>query len=80
MVVVAEPTVRSLSGLRPHYRGRNGDRGSGGYRIGASGRTAIIKVSVDSGKCYSKSECLHFLATNCSKGVPQIVATFYLTL
>ena len=45
VVVVAEPSVRSLSGLRPHYRGRNGDRGSGGYRLGTSGRTAIIKVS-----------------------------------
>ena len=45
VVVVAEPAVRSLSGVRPHYRGRNGDRGSGGYRLGASGKTAIIKVS-----------------------------------
>ena len=44
MVVMAEPAVRSLSGLKPHYKGRNGDRGSGGYRLGASGKTAIIKV------------------------------------
>ena len=44
VIVLADPTVRSLAGLKPQYRGRNGDRGSGGYRLGASGRTAIIKV------------------------------------
>lgn len=45
VVVVVDPSVRSLSGLKPHYRGRNGDRGSGGYRLGATGRTAFIKVT-----------------------------------
>ena len=44
MVVVAEPAVHSLSGLKPQHRGRSGDRGSGGYRIGATGRTVLIKV------------------------------------
>ena len=44
MVVLAEPSVRSLSGLKPLYRGGNGNRGSGGYRLGAIGRPAIIKV------------------------------------
>ena len=43
VVVVAEPAVHSLSGLKPQYRGRSGDRGSGGYRIGATGRTVLIK-------------------------------------
>ena len=46
VVVIAERSVRSLSRVRPHYRGRNGDRGSGGFRLGASGRTAIIKVRI----------------------------------
>lgn len=45
MIVVTDPSVRSLSGLKPHYRGRNGDRGSGGYRLGSTGRTAFIKVT-----------------------------------
>ena len=44
MVIVAESAVRSLSRLKPHYRGRNGERGGGGYRVGASGKATIIKV------------------------------------
>ena len=44
MVIVAESSVRTLSRLKLHYRGRNGERGSGGYRVGASGKTTIIKV------------------------------------
>ena len=46
VVALAESSVRSLSGLKPLYRGRNGDRGSGGHRIGGTGRTAVIKVRV----------------------------------
>lgn len=47
--MLADPTVRSLAGLKPQYRGRNGDRGSGGYRLGATGQTAIIKVGQQEG-------------------------------
>ena len=45
-MVVADPAVRSLSGVKPLYRGRNGNRGSGGYRLGATGRTTTIKVKI----------------------------------
>ena len=44
MVIVAEPSVQSLSGLTPHYRGRSGERGRGGFRVGATGKTVTIKV------------------------------------
>ena len=46
VVLLAESAVRSLSALKPQYRGRNGERGRGGYRLGGSGRTAIIKVKL----------------------------------
>lgn len=45
VVLLAENAVPSLSGLKPHYRGRNGERGRGGYRLGGTGRTSIIKVN-----------------------------------
>lgn len=44
MVIVAEPSVQSLSGLTPHYRGRSGERGRGGFRVGATGNTVKIRV------------------------------------
>ena len=43
-MIVAEPSVQSLSGLTPHYRGRSGERGRGGFRVGATGKTVTIKV------------------------------------
>lgn len=57
MIVVTDPSVHSLSGLKPHYRGRNGDRGSGGYRLGSTGRTAFIKV-----RSVAWSQCVHRVA------------------
>ena len=55
VVVIAEPALRSLSGLKPQYRGRNGNRGSGGYRLGAAGKTTIIRVRLHVHVCVASS-------------------------
>ena len=60
VVVIAEPALRSLSGLKPQYRGRNGNRGSGGYRLGAGGKATIIRVRLHVHVCVQ----VHCIYTN----------------
>lgn len=44
VVVVADPSVRTLANVRSHYHGENGRRGQGALRTGRNGKDVIVRV------------------------------------